>query len=214
MEDRLRVLELRLASAERTARSCRRLAVAALAVCAGVLALSPKAAETARKGTRLKSPVEIVDDEGVPRITLAASREIATIAIIDQNQNTLARLGYYGTAYDLGGARIGKPWGGGILQLHHSTGKEAAQLSAVPDGTSLRLWRPDGKPQISAFPGDVSSGFSIYSGDGKRAVDLGTWEPDGAGRLRLLADEKPVLLLGPGPDGAGQVTTYPRGVKP
>jgi len=206
MEERLAAVEARLVQAERSARRSRMLATIALFGVVAVLALGQSRAETARKGTRLKAPVEIVDEEGIPRIHLLANGSLASIAIDDANQRNLVSLGTAGSAYVSVPGTSGKTWGGGRLHLSHSTGETAAEISPGPDGTSFHLRDAEGKPLIASNPGDVSTGFSIYNRQGKRIVELGSWERDGQGRVRLLINEVPTLVLGPGPDETGLIS--------
>jgi hypothetical protein len=206
MEERLAALEIRLARAERSACLSRYAATLSLVGLVAVVALAQIPAETARKGTRLKAPVEIVDEQGNPRITLVAGGGLVGIDINDQSNLHLVRLGNVGTAYEKLPRTSPTTWGGGFVQLYHANGKKAAELTAVPDGTAFRLWDAGGKLQIASSPGEVASGLSIYNRQGERAVDIGTWERDGIGRLRLLMNEKPILMLGPGANESGSIT--------
>jgi hypothetical protein len=211
MEDQLQALEARLVRAERHARVSRFLAVTAVASLLGLALFAPRPAATARKVTRLRAPVEVVDEQGRTRFALAVGGATASLSLYDTAGRNVARVGNIGPASEVstvdsnGGPEA---WGGGYLTLYHASGKEAVHLSVHPDGTMLQTFDKKGQPLISSVPSAVSSGFSIYNRSGQRAVDVGVMDADGTGRLRLQRDGRPLATLGPDPGGAGELSLY------
>lgn len=163
-----------------------------------LIALARQPGESARKTTRLKAPLEVVDDEGRPRLSFVAEGSDSGFNLYDAQGRALCKIAGVGPATHPGvTAGASNTWGGGYLALYHSTQKEAFEFSPVPDGVKLQTSDQKGQAILSAISGGRSRGLSFFNEKGERTVDLGAWDDTRVGRLQLLREGKPARMIEP-----------------
>lgn len=195
-EERLALVEARLARSEQREARYRRIALTSLALVAGVglLALA-RPAETDKLGTELKGPVSIVDKDGRTLFEMGAGNGMPYLLMLNEQQEVVARMG--GSAES----------GGGYLDLFHSTGREGIKLALDEFGGSVRTFDRQRRPRVT-LDGNRHGGSVVLSDT--EGSFKGWFHMRERGSVLLLSGNelKNTAYLGPAEDDAGQLILY------
>ncbi len=196
IEERLALVEARLARSEQREARYRRTALASLALVLGVgfLALA-RPAETDKVGTELKGPVSIVDKDGRTIFEMGSGNGMPYLLMLNDQQELVARIG--------GSTETG----GGFLDLLHSTGREGLKLALDDYGGSVRTFDKKRRPRVT-IDGDRHGGRVVLS-DTEGSFKGWFHMRERGGVLLLSGNElKNTAYLGPAEDDAGQLILY------